>query len=244
MNNNVTSIRLQKFLADRGIASRRQSAQYISDGRVKVNGKLTTEPGMRIDPAKDKIVFDDQPVSQTRESFRTIMLYKPRGYLCSTSSAQGKTVYELISGIKERLVPVGRLDKNSEGLLIMSNDGHLVLHLTHPRFEQEKTYHATVSGEMNDQTLAILRSAMVIEGYKIRPATVKLLRESEKPGRFMLEFVLKEGRKRQIRHMCENANLTIHRLVRVKIKNLSLGGVKPGKWRDLTAEELRSLSSR
>lgn len=242
-------IRLQKFLAERGVASRRQSAQYIVEGRVRVNGRVVTEPGTHIDMEKDKVTIDGRLIEKHREAFRTIMLYKPRGYVCSTSAKQGpstrsgrsRTVYDFIKGIKERLVPVGRLDKNSEGLLLMSNDGNLVNRLTHPRYEQEKAYNVTVSGNVNYTSLGKLRSRLVIDGYRIQPAKVTILRNGERTGRLLLEFVLKEGRKRQIRKMCEQVELKVHRLVRVRIRNLTLAGLKPGQWRDLSSKEVEEL---
>ncbi len=239
---NNTTIRLQKFLADRGIASRRHAVSYITSGRVKVNGTPALEPGTRIDPAKDKVTLDDRPLERGREPLRTIMLHKPREYICSTSSIQGPTVYELISGIKERLVPIGRLDKNTEGLLLMSNDGDLINHLTHPRFEQDKTYKATVSGKVDNTVLKTLRSPMSL-GYDrpIRPAVVRLISNNSKIDRSVLEFILKEGRKRQIRLMCEQVDLKVHRLIRTKVKTLSLTGLQQGKWRDLTKHELDIL---
>jgi len=239
MNNQY--VRLQKYLAERGIGSRRCCETYIAEGRVKVNDKITVKPGSRIDPYRDKVMFDGKIVPSVSSSRRTIMLYKPRGYICSASSKQGRTVYELLDEISERLVPVGRLDKDSEGLLLMSNDGGLINRLTHPRFQQEKTYHATVSGNLDDLILKTLQSRLIIDGYRIQPAKVMLLSKSEEKGRYILEFILKEGRNRQIRKMCEQAGLKVLRLLRVKIKNLALSGLKAGKWRDLTRRELADL---
>ncbi|MFC1497773.1 pseudouridine synthase [Verrucomicrobiota bacterium] len=228
-------IRLQKFLAERGIASRRQCEKYITQGLVTVNGSIVTKPGTCIEPGKDKIFFDGQHISAQKKPCRTIMFYKPRGFICSVSSRQGRTIYEFLKDIKERLVPVGRLDKNSEGLLLMSNDGELVNHLTHPRFQQKKSYHVTVSGSVDNATLKKLRSRLVIDGYQIQPAEVRILKQAEKKqDRVILEFVLKEGRNRQIRKMCDHANLKIHRLTRTKVGKLTLKGLKPGQWRDLT----------
>lgn len=236
-------IRLQKFLAEHGVASRRRCAQFIVEGRVTVNGRVIMEPGTPIDPEKDKVTIDGRLLVGRREPCRTIMLYKPRGYVCSTSAGQGRTVYDLLEGVKERLVPVGRLDKNSEGLLLMSNDGDFVNRLTHPRYEQEKAYVATVSGNVDSASLRKLRSRLLIDGYRIQPAKVNVLRKGEKNGRFLLEFVLKEGRKRQIRKMCEQAKLKVHRLVRVRIRNLTLSGLKPGQWRNLSSKEVEELIS-
>jgi len=236
-----STVRLQKFLSERGVASRRHVVMIIMGGRVRVNNKVVREPGARIHPIKDKVIVNGKLLPSAKPEHRTILLNKPRGYICSASDHDGQTVYDLLPKTGERLVPVGRLDKNSEGLLLLSNDGDLVHKLTHPRFEQAKTYNATVSGNVNKEALDLLRSSMLIEGYRIRPAKVRVLRPSDKSGRWILEFILKEGRKRQIRMMCEQAGLKIHRLTRVKINGLSLAGLQTGKWRDLTPEELKEL---
>ena len=229
--NSDSNIRLQKFLAQRGIASRRKSAELISEGLITINGQRVLEPGFRINPEKDIISINGKKIPIEIEKRRTIILYKPRGYICSTSEENGKTVYELTKRIKERIVPVGRLDKESEGLLLMSNDGDLILKLTHPRYGHEKTYEVTVSGEVNDLVLKKLQSAMIIDDYKIRPVKVELIRK-EKSGLFVLKFMLKEGRNRQIRKMCEQVNLNVMRLIRTKIGNLTLAGLRPGEWKD------------
>jgi len=236
--------RLEKVLAERGLASRRRCAAWIAQGRVTVNEEVVTEPGTRVDPARDTIALDGNPVPRERTDPRTIVMNKPRGVLCSTSSRDGRTIYSLIPDVRERLVPVGRLDKNSEGLVLMSNDGDLANRLTHPRFGQEKTYRVAVSGEPTDAHLKKLRSRLVIDGYRIQPAEVECLGAGEKAGRFLLEFTLREGRNRQIRKMCELAGLRIHRLVRVRIGNLRLTGLRPGQWRDLNASEIKRLLRR
>lgn len=234
-------VRLQKFLARAGVASRRKAEVYIADGRVKVNGKAVDQPGVRVVPGRDVVELDCKTVS-IRTDFRTIMLHKPRGYICSTSSVQGKTIYSLLDGIEEKLLPVGRLDKNSEGLLLLTNDGNLANKLTHPRYEQEKTYHATVSGSITPEALAKLNAPMLIDEYKTRPASVRVLPFATSSPYKVLEIHLKEGRNRQIRKMCEQVELKIRRLIRVKIKNLELKGLPAGKWRDLTAQELEQFT--
>jgi len=226
-----SNIRLQKFLAQRGIASRRRSAQLIGEGLVTINGEIIYEPGFHINPTKDIICINGEKLPIELEKRRTIILYKPRGYICSTSDEHGKTVYELTKKISERIVPVGRLDKESEGLLLMSNDGDLILKLTHPRYGHEKTYKVTVSGKVDDNVLKKLRSTMTIDDYKIRPVKVELIKK-ENAGEFSLQFTLKEGRNRQIRKMCEQVNLKVRKLVRTKMGNLTLSGLKPGEWKD------------
>jgi len=230
----AAEIRLQKYLSERGIASRRKCAEIVHQGRITVNGHKIAEPGFHVNPVRDTVYIDGNLVSHAQEHKRTIVLYKPRGYICSASNIDGKTVYELIGNIPERLVPVGRLDKDSEGLLLMSNDGDLISKLTHPRYEHEKTYEVTVSGTVNHQVIKLLQSRMMIDGYKIHPVKVKYLSRIPGSSFSLLEFRLKEGRNRQIRKMCEQAGLAVCRLVRTKAGNIGLKGLKPGKWQELT----------
>jgi 23S rRNA pseudouridine2605 synthase len=233
-------MRLQKFLAERGVASRRHAAAMIRAGRVQVDGGLKVEPGLHIQPGIHQVCVDGHPVG-ARQPRRTLMLYKPRGYICSRSDKDGRTVYDLLHGVKERVVPVGRLDRDSEGLLLMSSDGELVDRLTHPRFDQHKTYIVTVSGALTAQALQTLRSRLPIDGYRIQPVEVRVVEGGAKAGRAVLQFVLREGRKRQIRRMCEAVGLQVHRLVRTAIRNLTVAGLKPGQWRDLQPLELSEL---
>lgn len=235
-----TLVRLQKLLADSGVASRRQSAEIIKSGKVKVNGKTVKEPGLRVNPDKDTILYMDRPLP-SKEKPLTIALHKPRGYICSTNTKQGKTIYDLIEDIPERMVTVGRIDKDSEGLILMSNDGDLVYELTHPKFEKEKTYRVTVSGEVNETTLSKLQSRMSIDSYRIQPADVKMLSKKNEKGRTVLIFTLKEGRNRQIRKMCAIAGLKVHRLVRTSVSGISLGRLPCGKYRNITKAELKIL---
>jgi pseudouridine synthase len=237
------SMRLQKYLAHQGIDSRRRCEEYIRQGLVKVNGQIVTQLGTKIDPEKDRVEVSEKTIQKTKEQYRTILLYKPRGYVCTTAEGEGKTIYTLISDIGQKLVPIGRLDKKSEGLLLMSNDGELVHRLTHPSFGHSKTYHVMVSGPFTDKTLQALNRPMQIDGYKIQPAKVCVLRPGKKTGRIFLEFVLKEGRKHQIRKMCEQNHLEVHRLIRVQSGHLTLAGVRPGTWRELSAKEVRSLGT-
>jgi len=237
------SIRLDKFLAARGVASRRTSADYVRAGRVTVNGEPAESPGQRVNPDADQIAFDSKQVSSAPEHLVTIALNKPRGYVCTTNARQGRTVYELIPDMPERLVPVGRLDKESEGLLLMSNDGDLILRLTHPRFGHEKVYEVTVTGRVTLQVLTKLRSRLVIDGYRIQPVEVRELKRRTRDSARVLEFRLREGRNRQIRKMCAAAGLDITRLVRRQIQSITLEGLEPGQSRRLMETELASLAS-
>jgi len=236
--------RLQNVLSHRGVASRRHAAELIAAGRVTVDGVCVREPGARVDPDAARIVVDGKPIGAA-ERLRTIMLYKPAGVLSTLSDPfGGKTVADLLRGqIGERLVPVGRLDKDSEGLLLMSNDGDLTLTLTHPRFEHEKTYVVRAAGRWNAAKLDMLRSAIEMpDGYRIRPVPVELVREG-RDNVHVLVFRLKEGRKRQIRYMCSAAHLVVLSLKRVAVGALRLpDDLKPGEWRDLTPDEIGKLT--
>lgn len=235
--------RLQNILAKAGIASRRAAADMIEAGRVAVGHKVVREPGARFDPEAEKIYVDGRRIASP-ERRRTIMLYKPVGVLSSMSDPfGGETVADLLRGrVSERLVPVGRLDKDSEGLLLMSNDGDLALRLTHPRFEHEKTYVVRVAGRWTEDKLAVLRGPVEMpDGYVTRPVPVRVLRQLS-PSETVLEFKLREGRKRQIRYMCSAAHLVVLSLKRVAIGSLALPpSLKPGEWRDLNERELNLI---
>ena len=235
--------RLQNVLAHAGVASRRGAAAIIESGRVTVDGIVVKEPGARVDPSSASISVDGRRLSAA-EPRRTIMLYKPVGVLSSMSDPfGGRTVADLIRGqVAERVVPVGRLDKDSEGLLLMSNDGDLTLKLTHPRYDHEKTYEVRVAGRWSDDKLRILRSAVKMpDGYVIRPVPVDVV-DVGRDNVHLLRFRLREGRKRQIRYMCSAARLVVLSLKRVAVGSLVLpGDLKPGEWRDLTKEESDAL---
>lgn len=233
--------RLQNVLARAGVASRRASAALIEEGAVTVDGLVVREPGARIDPARVAIRVRGRAL-ETASRRRTIVLYKPVGVLSTMSDPfGGRTVADLVS-VPERLVPVGRLDKDSEGLLLMSNDGDLVNRLTHPRFEHEKTYLVRVAGRWSEEKLATLRSPLTLDdGYTIRPVPVEVVRLLEN-NTCLLKFVLKEGRKRQIRKMCSAAHLVVLSLKRVKVGAFELPkDLKPGEWRDLVDDEVKAL---
>lgn len=234
-------IRLQKYLAQAGVASRRRAETFIRDGRVAVNGQVVTQRGTRVAPGRDSVLLDGRPVPPCTPRLTTILLHKPRGYLCTRAEHEGKTVYDLLHGVQAPVVPVGRLDKNSEGLLLLSDDGALVNELTHPRFGHEKTYQVTVSGDLSAKTIETMSKGMVLDGYRTRHAEVRLARKNAGTNRYVLEITLREGRNRQIRKMCDRVGLTVHRLVRRSIGNLTLRGVTPGRWRILTQQELRAL---
>ncbi|MBQ6339178.1 MAG: rRNA pseudouridine synthase [Kiritimatiellae bacterium] len=236
--------RLQNILSHRGVASRRGAAAMIEEGRVTVDGAVVREPGARFDPASAEIAVDGTPLGAAAEKTRTIMMYKPAGVLSTVSDPfGGKTVLDLVRGqVRERLVPVGRLDKDSEGLLLLSNDGDLTYRLTHPRFEHEKTYVVRAAGRWSEEKLATLRSAVEMpDGYRIRPVPVEVVRIG-RDNVHVLCFKLREGRKRQIRYMCSAAHLVVLSLKRVAIGGLRLPeDLQPGAWRDLAPAERNLL---
>lgn len=235
--------RLQNVLAKAGIASRRGSAAIVESGRVTVDGVVVSIPGARVDMERSSVCVDGRRIGAA-EKKRTIMMYKPVGVLSSMSDPfGGKTVADLIRGqISERVVPVGRLDKDSEGLLLMSNDGDLTLKLTHPRYDHEKTYEVKVAGRWSEEKLRILRSPVVMpDGYAIRPVEVDVL-ETGFDNVHRLRFRLHEGRKRQIRYMCSAAHLVVLSLKRVAIGSLRLpDDMKSGEWRDISEKEINEL---
>jgi len=238
--------RLQNILSRAGVSSRRGAAEIISAGRVTVDGLVVTEPGARFDPGAVSVQVDGRPLAAA-ERKRTIMLNKPAGVLSSMSDPfGGRTVADLLRGrVCERLVPVGRLDKDSEGLLLMSNDGDLTLRLTHPRFGHEKTYVVKAAGRWSEDKLRVLRgSVRMPDGYETRPVPVRVL-SGPVNNITTLEFRLHEGRKRQIRYMCSAAHLVVVSLKRVAVGELRLGDdLAPGEWRDLTDAELGLLEAR
>jgi len=230
--------RLQKIIASSGFCSRRAAEKLIEEGRVRVNGR-TAVLGESADDAADAITIDNKPLSMSGQ--RTyILLNKPRGYLSSMSDDRGRrTVAELTADVGARVYPVGRLDYDSEGLLIMTDDGEFAHMLMHPSHEISKTYEARVRGSNILQALEILRAPMTIDGYALRPAVLKLLRQGEDEA--LLSVTIGEGRNRQIRKMCEQAGLKVVRLRRVSEGSLKLGALPTGKWRHLERDEIENL---
>ena len=229
--------RLQKLLAQAGLCSRREAERWILEGRVVVNGHAASL-GDRADLRRDKIQVDGKPIGMAEEK-RYLMLYKPRGYVTTLHDEHGrKTVADLVRDCGARVVPVGRLDYNSEGLLLLTNDGALVNALTHPRHEVEKHYEVRVRGRLDN--IPRLAEPMTIDGYAIRPADVVILEKDEQSAK--LRLIIHEGRNRQIRKMCEQCGLEVRRLKRVAVGNLPLDThLKSGAWRDLTEDELAYL---
>lgn len=229
--------RLQKLLSAAGICSRRAAETYITDGRVTVNGK-TAELGQRADPEKDEIMVDGKPLSPKAEHVY-LMLNKPRGYVTTLSDEQGrKTVADLVADCGARVYPVGRLDLDSEGLLLMTNDGDFMQHLLHPSGEVNKTYHVSVYGAVAGAAKR-LGAITNLDGEQIRPAKVEVLRKTGETAE--LSITIHEGKNRQIRRMCAACDLTVKRLRRVQEDSLMLGDLPVGRWRYLTDEEVAAL---
>lgn len=235
-NNNL--VRLQKFMADCGVASRRKSEEIIEADKVKVNGHVA-HIGDKVNPKKDLVTVRGKRINSVSRNYY-IMLHKPRGYVTTVSDELGrKTVMDLVSDIKARIYPVGRLDKDSEGLLLLTNDGAFANALSHPGHNFAKVYRVTVRPEINDEILFNLRNGIEIDGRKTAPCDVNVI--TEEPGRVVLEFILREGRNRQIRKMCEAVNLQVARLKRISVGSLKLGMLPQGKWRELTDNEVKKL---
>ena len=230
--------RLQKMLADCGVASRRKAEEMIAAGRVAVNG-VRAEIGDKVDVKKDKVTLDGERVQAVEEKLY-IMLHKPRGYLTSMSDDRGrKCVSELVEELGVRVYPVGRLDKDSEGLLLMTNDGAFANLIAHPSTHVPKVYRVTVRPGITEEQLTRLSVGVEIDGRMTAPATVRVL--EQQPGRVVLEFIIHEGRNRQIRNMCEAVGLEVARLKRTAIGAVKLGMLPQGQFRELTSDEVRRL---
>ncbi len=237
----MESIKLQKYFSDCGVMSRRAAEEEIKKGTVRVNGEVACL-GLRVCPDTDVIEYKGKKILPTCAEQVYIMLNKPCGFVTTVSDEKGRpTVADLTRDVGTRVYPVGRLDMNSDGLLLLTNDGELTNLLTHPRHEIPKIYHVTVVGTPDADTLSALSSPMVLDGYEILPVSVEPLSHSSDGT--VLKMTLYEGRNRQIRKMCERCNLKIKRLCRVAIGELSLGSLEAGKWRRLTADEVAYLKS-
>lgn len=229
--------RLQKILASRGVASRRKAEELITQGRVTCNGQLS-RLGDSADPETDVILLDGKPLP-SRKDYVYIMLNKPRGFVTTLSDEKGRrNVAELVTGCAVRVYPIGRLDMDSEGLLLLTNDGDFANYLMHPKHEIEKVYEVWVTGFQTGGEV-LLRRPITLDGYTIRPPKVTLL--SRDQDKAVLSVTIHEGRNRQVRRMCQAAGMTVTRLRRVAEDSLELGKLPLGKWRHLTEEEVAAL---
>jgi 23S rRNA pseudouridine2605 synthase len=230
--------RLQKILARAGVASRRHAEELISAGRVRVGGRVITELGVRADPFRDRIEVDGKRIVPEPPAY--IVLHKPRGVVSTLRDPEGRrTVAELVRGVSVRVVPIGRLDYHTSGVLLLTNDGEFASVLSHPRSAVAKVYVAKVSGIVDERGLARLEQSIVIEGRPTQPASIKLLRtEGDKTW---LQVTLKEGRNRQVRRLGEASGFPVMRLARVTFAGIDAEGLRPGQWRHLTPDELSEI---
>lgn len=234
--------RLNKFLAHAGVCSRREADRWIAEGRISVNGRVVQELGEKVDPDRDRVAANGRPVRVAAERPLYILLNKPAGLVVSVKDPFGRpTVMDLLKHVPSRVYPVGRLDLDSEGALLLTNDGELALRLTHPRFGVTKTYEVRVAGEPRDEDLDKVRRGLFLEGRKTGPAEVELVRRSHRQA--TLRIAIREGRKREVRRLFEAIGFPVERLVRVEFAGLTLEGLKPGAWRYLAAAEVKRLKS-
>ena len=233
-------VRLQKFLADSGVASRRASEQFILDGRVALNGEITRLLGTKVDPDHDRVAVDGKQLRPKRKLY--LALNKPRGYVCSRKDERGRrTIYELIPKEWDNLYSVGRLDFASEGLLFLTNDGEFSLRLTHPRYGVRKKYVVLVEGKIENEVLQRFTHGIFHEGEKLKAEKVRLISATNKQS--VVELELAEGKNREVLRLFESQGFSVKRLERVQVGKIKIGELKTGKWRTLTEPEIKSLLS-
>jgi len=231
-------VRLQKFLAEAGVASRRASEQLIRAGRVSVDGRTVSELGVRIEPTQCQVMVDGQAIRTRRKIY--LALNKPPGLVCSRHDELGRpTIYELLPREWRHLHSVGRLDFNSEGLLFLTNDGDLTLHLTHPRYGIHKKYLVLIDGKVEEETLRKFQQGVWFQGERYKTEKTRLVSASHSQS--LVELELAEGKYREVRRLFESQGKTVKKLQRVQIGKIKLGELRPGKWRTLTEPEIKSL---
>ena len=232
-------VRLQKYLSECGAASRRKSETWIAEGKVRINGRVA-QIGDKIDPAKDLVTVNGKKIRKTTRNVY-LMLHKPRGFVTTLSDELGrKCVTDLLRDVPERVYPIGRLDRESEGLLLLTNDGAFANLMMHPSHHIPKHYRVTIRPSITDEQIGEMEQGMVIDGRRTAPAKVRILEKQE--NRVVLEIVLYEGRNRQIRKMCEQLHLEVARLKRTAMGPVRLGMLPQGQYRELTADEVQKLT--
>jgi 23S rRNA pseudouridine2605 synthase len=238
-----STMRIQKALSDCGYTSRRKAEELVRQGRIKINGHPAVI-GAEVNPHRDVITVDGERIyTGGKKQNIYIALYKPRGYVTSMSDELGRrTVDELVEDLGTRVYPIGRLDRNSEGLLLMTNDGEFANQMMHPKYKVAKTYRVTVHNCVNEDQITKMASGVVIDGRKTEPC--EILVQEKTPTRSVMQIVLREGRNRQIRKMCESVGLEVARLKRLSVGAVKLGVLQPGEYRHLTSRELELLKSR
>mgnify|MGYP005777611533 FL=1 len=233
--------RLQKFIANQGICSRRKAEEYITSGRIKVNGNVIMELGTKIDPNKDVVEVDGKKISNIAGKKVYILLNKPIGYVTTTRDQFNRnTVLDLVN-VKEKVLPVGRLDMYTSGAIILSNDGDFIYKITHPKYEVEKTYNVTLKGQVTDEEIEQLKNGVQIENYVTGKAKVKILRIDKEKDLSRVEIIIHEGKNREVRKMCEAIGRKVLALHRTKIGNISVKDLRLGTWRYLKPNEIKSL---
>jgi pseudouridine synthase len=233
-------VRLNKFLAHSGVCSRREADRLIEEGRIKVNGRVVDELGLKIDPARDRVVVGGRAIRGGDERPVYILLYKPAGQVVTVKDPFGRpTVMDLLPKLPARVYPVGRLDAESEGVLLLTNDGETAFRLIHPKHEIGKIYEVWISGEPTEGELEKLRAGIFLEGRKTAPAQIQVLRRGSR--RTLLRIGIHEGRKRELRKMFGALGYDVARLSRVRFAGLTLEGLRPGQWRFLKAREVETL---
>lgn len=236
----MEEIRLQKYIAKSGVASRRKAEELILEGKIQVNGKTITELGTKVNPEKDIVTYNGRKL-KTEEEFVYILLNKPIGYVTTVKDQFGRdSVLDLVK-IKEHLVPVGRLDMYTSGALILTNDGDFVYKVTHPKHEIEKTYTVTIKGIVKNEEVEMLREGVKIEDYTTKPAKVKILKTDEEKNISRLEITIHEGKNRQVRKMCETVGHKVLALHRSKIAGIGVKDIPLGKWRFMKEKEIRKI---
>lgn len=232
--------RLQKVLAHAGVASRRAAEQMILDGKVQVNNTVVKELGIKVDPEKDVILVNGKPI--TKEQKRTLMFFKPLGVITAMSDPEGRrTVADFFEEVPERVYPVGRLDYNTDGLLIMTNDGELAKRMMHPRYELKKTYSLVTRGIPKEEELDRLRAGIRLEDGMTAPAEIEVIYRDKVKEEAKIEIIIHEGRNRQVRRMFERIGYPVKRLRRIQIGPLTLKAMRKGEFRDLTDREMTRL---
>lgn len=233
-------VRLQKFLADAGVASRRAGEQFILDGRVSVNGRIVRLLGSKVDPARDQITVDGKRVRAKKLIYAA--LNKPPGCVCSRNDELNRpTIYKLLPREWDTVQSVGRLDYHSEGLIFLTNDGQFALRLTHPRYGVRKKYLATVEGEVAPEMLELFKRGIFHQGERLKALSARIISKSR--ARSVVELELGEGKNREVRRLFESQAMTVKKLQRTQIGKIRLGELKPGKWRTLNAVEIKTLTS-
>ena len=236
----MEEVRLQKYLANCGIASRRKSEELITSGKISVNGKVITELGTKINPSTDKILYNGKEVKEESKHVY-ILLNKPIGYVTTAKDQFDRdSVMDLVK-VKERIVPVGRLDMYTSGALILTNDGDFVYQVTHPKHEIEKTYTVTIKGIVTNEEVEKLRKGVKIDDYITKEAKVKILKTDEEKNQSRLEITIHEGKNRQVRKMCEAIGHKVLALHRSKIAGIGVKDLSLGKWRYLTKQEVNKI---